>query len=171
MVHPLLQVFQHLAYVSLQYLSHLLQVGIVFIVTKPLAGSLGVAQAIFQTNLVFTSGNVGGSKVQITGAQLYLLHHFQQFFYLKHTRKGPYVFRSVPDKPTGKEHTGERFIADNHIRIGLVVLQCYVETWLKMFDQRVFQQEGIMFGLSYSKVKTVNKRNKPPCFCYCQVFY
>jgi hypothetical protein len=148
-VHLCFQVFQHLPNVSFQDMPHLLQVlGIVGLALQSFARPLAVAQMIFQANLELAAGNVFGRKVEVASTQGYVLpYQLEQLPHAAHAGERPQVFRAVADDPPGKKDARERLVPDDDIRIGLVVLQFYIVSGTVMFDQRVFQQKGIMFRI------------------------
>ena len=56
----------------------------------------------------------------------------------------------------GQEYPGKGFIPDHDIGIGLVVLEIDIEPGLKLFDQGILQQEGILFGVHNREFDPVN---------------
>src|SRR3569833_903279 len=108
---------------------------------------------VFQAYLVLAFTDLVLRKVELACPQLYItFYKIQQLPHLAHRSKGSQVFGAVIDLEAGEEYTGKRFIANDDIRVGLVVLQIDVELGLVLLDERVLQQKSILFRIHDSEL-------------------
>ena len=143
-------------------MAHLLQVlGIIFGALQSLAGAFAVAQVILQAYLEFALGYIGGSQLQVATTECdIVLHQLQQLFYPAQPGKGAEVFRAIADNAAGKEYTGEVFVLNDDVGVGLIVLELYIEAGLVMLDEGIFQQKGIVLRICDRKIYGVDEGNK-----------
>jgi hypothetical protein len=112
---------------------------------------------VFQAYLEFLLLYVVICKVEFTGTQGDIVaNKGKQFPNPAHGSERAQVFRPVGYDGAGKENAGEGLFFDNDIRIGLIVLKVDIIPGLKLFNEGVFQQKGILFGIYNGKFDVVD---------------
>jgi len=59
------------------------------------------------------------------------------------------IQRSVTNQVPGRKNPGEGFIFNTNPRVGLVIFESYIIPRTVLFNQVVFQQQGILFCIYY----------------------
>ena len=73
------------------------------------------------------------------------------------------VIRTVANNLPGLVDAREILVADTDGRVGLIVLQQHVVSWLVFFNQVILQQQGILFRVHYDVADVGNLGNQHAC--------
>src|ERR671912_543169 len=100
---------------------------------------------IFQADLEFPFTDVGFCKIQFAGAQGNSRpHKIDQLPNLGNGCEWPKIFGTVIDLSSCKKHPWKRFIFYYYKWIGFVILEIDIKPGLKLFDECILQEEGIL---------------------------
>jgi hypothetical protein len=129
------------------------------------AGAFTIAQMIFEAYFELPLLYVGRGKVQFTGAQLNIrLYKIQQLPHFGYRGKRAQVFGAIIDFPAGKKNPREIFFFNNNVGIRFIIFEVDVKTRLKLFNQRVLEQEGILFTGNNGELYALYTLNQLVCF-------
>lgn len=128
---------------------HIDQCVVFFLALCSYAGTFAVAQVVLQAYRVTSFGDSRRRKVERAGTQGYhLADKFQDTMLHHHRSVRPEILGAVAVEDTRGLYAGERLAAHDDPGIGLVVLEQDVVARLEGFDQRVFEQQGVRFGIN-----------------------
>ena len=127
---------------------HIDQCVVFFFALRSHARSLAVAQVVLQADRIAPFGDSRRRKVERAGSQGNHLADKLQDTALHHYRAvGTEILGAVAVEDAGGLYARERFAAHDDPGIGLVVLEQDVVARLEGLDQRVFEQQGVRFGI------------------------
>ena len=158
-----------IAFQQLPCLCYLLHV--FFVRLLPDAGPFTVLDVVFQADLELSLRNVFGRQCQVAGTErIQLFNQLQQGHHGRHVAVRAEVIRTVANNLPGLVDAWEILVADADGRVGLVVLQQHVVSWLVFLDQVILQQQGILFRVHHDVADVGNLGNQHACLGRLVVF-
>ena len=129
----------HRCEVSFKYIFYLSQRFPVFIFGLfSFAGSLAVAEVVFEAYFEFALADVIGREVKLAGAQLNSgADEIQQLTHPVNRCERAQVFGAIVDFSSREKYPWKIFIFENHEGVRLVIFQVDVEAGLKLLDERI----------------------------------
>jgi len=111
------------------------------------AGGFAVADVVFEAGAKLAGADIFFAEVELAGADVVgLADEAEDGFHDLNGGVGAVVLGTVFNGVTGGEDAGEALFLDADPGIGFVVFEVDVVAGLVLFDEVVFQQEGIEFG-------------------------
>jgi hypothetical protein len=111
---------------------------------------------IFETGFEFTGLYIFRAEVVLAGARrIHLADEFEHGLHGLHRRIRPIVLTAIAREVPQAVYAREAFLSNGDVRIALIVLKVDVIAGLMLFDQIVFQEQRIPFGI----------RNNGPYIC------
>ena len=134
---------------ALDDLSRRLDIGhIIFFALQILTRTLTVPNVVFETGFELAGLNIFRAEVVLASARrIHLADEFEHGFHRLHRRVRPIVLTAIACEVPQAVNTREALLSNGDVRIAFVVLEIDVVARLMLFDQIVFQQQCIPFGI------------------------